>query len=170
MSRLTPHVDCAGIGTSGQSGSEGIGTEAGSAGQNHPVNAVRFFAFGGRVHRFRQRGYALFAFSEEMKAIQKVFEAAAFQALPKHPSSRTLLPLNIRKPGSLRFVSVAKSRESRFARVPDPSRRDGDKQICLSPLLGTLSPQCQFNKPRDLPLETDLPRPGEVHSRGGNLS
>jgi len=63
---------------------------------------------------------ALFILAGEMKAIRKVFQAGAFQALPNHPNSRTLLPLNIEKPGSLRFVSVARSRESLFARVLAP--------------------------------------------------
>jgi hypothetical protein len=63
---------------------------------------------------------ALFILAGEMKAIRRLFQAGAFQALPNQPNSRTLLPLNMQKPGSLRFMSVAKSRESLFARALEP--------------------------------------------------
>ena len=63
---------------------------------------------------------ALFILAGEMKAIRKLFQTGVFQAVPNQVNSRTLLPLNVQKPGSLRFVSVARSRKSLFARALTP--------------------------------------------------
>jgi len=64
---------------------------------------------------------ALFILAGEMRAIRKLFQTAAFQAVPEHPNSRTLLPLNPLKPSaSLRFASVAKSRKPLYARALVP--------------------------------------------------
>jgi hypothetical protein len=71
------------------------------------------------IRRERSRD-ALFILAGEMKVIRKLFQTRAFQAVPNQGNSHTLLPLNIQKPGSLRFVSVAKSRKSLFARALVP--------------------------------------------------
>jgi len=64
---------------------------------------------------------ALFILAGEMKAIRKLFQAAAFQPVPNHANSRTLLPLNPLKPSaSLRFSPVPKARKSLYTRALAP--------------------------------------------------
>jgi hypothetical protein len=49
-----------------------------------------------RLDLIRQHAQdALFILAGELKAIRKLFQTAAFEAVPEHPNSRTLLPLNL---------------------------------------------------------------------------
>jgi hypothetical protein len=66
---------------------------------------------------------ALFILAGEVKAIRKLFQAAAFLPVHGQPNSRTLLPLNPQKPSaSLRFAPVAKTRKPLYTRVLAPYR------------------------------------------------